>query len=260
MSWRTWLIVLALGATGIPALRADEKTVRQELDVALQRYDALLQQSFALPVKSPEVNALISQQVAAATQQAVGFALPVSISYFTYLYTPTGSQIKVHLADVAPAQAEFVEKQANQMIQGTGVGQALETIAFDALKEGILYLKAQRAACALQKESPALADFSLNGGNQEFMPGLQLKETWFRFDRAAKAVTAIQFRFTNGKSMLARVKYTDVKLPGGAIVPVPAQAEVTQDALVVQDGVTIPPKVTVQYGKCTFRGAADSGG
>lgn len=260
MKWHVWLTALALGAAGVGALRADEATVREELDASLRRYGTLLQQSFSLPVKSQEVSTLISQQVAAATQQAMGIPLQVNISHFTYTYTPTGGQIKAHLAGLAPAQAEFMEKQANQLIQGSAVGQMLETIAFDALKEGILYLNAQKATAVLQKESPATADFSLSGSNQQLLPGLLLKETWFRLDRGAKTVTAIQFRFTNGKSMLARVKYVEVRLPSGATVPVPALAEITQDALTTQGGVTVPPKVTVQYGKCTFVGATAVGG
>ena len=255
MKWHVWLTVLALGTTGVGGLRADEATVRQELAASLLRYETLLQQSFTLPVKSQEVNTLISQQVAAATQQALGIPLQVNISHFTYTYTPKGSQIKAHLAGMAPAQAEFMEKQANQLIQGSAVGRMLETIAFDALKEGILYLNAQQATCVLQKETAAIADFSLGGSNQQLLPGLSLKETWFRFDRAAKALTGIQFRFTNGTTMLARVKYAEVRLPNGATVPVPALAEITQDALTTpQGGVTIPPKVTVQYGTCTFAG------
>ena len=133
--------------------------------------------------------------------------------------------------------------------------QMLETIAFDALKEGILYLNAQKASCVLQKESPTTADFSLNGANQQLLPGLLLKETWFRFDRATKAVTGIQFSFTNGKTMLARVKYVEARLPSGATVPVPSLAEITQDAIATpQQGVNVPKKVTVQYGKCVFAG------
>jgi hypothetical protein len=265
MRWHLWLVVLALGAADVGGVRADEKTVRQELDASLKRYETLFQQSFSLPVKSQEVSALISQQVLAATK-AMGFPLQVNISYFTYTYTPASGQAKargqigVHLADMAPAQAEAMERQANQLIQGSAVGQALEMIAFDALKEGILYLSAQKTACVLQKETPAAADFTLDGASQQFMPGLSLKETWFRYDRAAKAVTGIQFRFTNGKSILARVKVADVRLPSGATVPVPSLAEITQDALTTpQEGVTVPPKVTVQYGKCTFAGAAPAG-
>lgn len=266
MRRHVWLTVLAVGAAAAGSARADEKTVRQELDASLKRYEALFQQSFALPVKSQEVNALISQQVAAATKQALGIPLQVNISHFTYTHTPAVGQAKahgeitVHLADLPPAQAEAMEKQANQLIQGSAVGQVLETIAFDALKQGILYLNAAKATCVLQKEAPAAADFSLTGANQQLLPGLLLKETWFRFDRAAKAVTGIQFRFTNGTSILARVKYAETRLPTGATVPVPSLAEITQDALTTpQQGVTVPPKVTVQYGKCTFAGATAAG-
>jgi hypothetical protein len=256
MKWHLRQTVLALSVAAVGGLRADEKAVRQELDTTLQRYDTLLQQSFALPFKSPEISALLSQQVAAATQQTLGIPLQVSISHFTYTYTPKGSQIKAHLADLPAAQADLMEKQANQLIQGSAVGQMLETIAFDALKEGVLYLNAQKATCALRKELPATADFSVSGSNQQLLPGLQLKETWFRFDRTAKAVTMLQFNFTNGTSMQARLKYVDMPVAGGASVPVPAQAEITQDAITTpQQGVTVPKKLTVQYGKCVFAAA-----
>gem|GEM_PF-3399343 len=252
--WMKRLLAVLLGMVGWCACQADEATVRAELDACLKRYDALFQQSFDLAVRSPEVNALISQQVAAATEQAIGFPLQVKIDYFTYRYTPTAATIVTHLADVPPAQAQAMEAQANQMIRGSAIGQALEVIAFDALKEGVLYLKEKKAQAVLAKEAPGAADFSLAGANQELMTGLQLKETWFRFDRAAKAITGIQFRFTNGKAMMARVKYGDAALPGGGTVPVPVQAELTQDALSApQGGVTIPPKLNVQYGKCAFK-------
>lgn len=261
MTWQVWLTALTLGAVGMGTLRADEKTVRQELGAALKRYETLFQQSFSIPVKSPEINALISQQVAIATRQAMGIPLQVNLSHFTYTYTPVVGQIKVHLADLAPAQAEFMEKQANQLIQGSALGQVLELVAFDALKEGILGLNTQKATCVLRRELPASADFALPGGNRQLLPGLLLKESLFRFDRAAKAVTMLQFSFTNGTSMLARVKYVEVRLPSGASVPVPALAEITQDAMTTpQQGVTVPPKVTVQYGKCAFGGAAATGG
>lgn len=261
MTWHVRLTVLALGVAGMGALRADEQTVRQELDAALKRYGTLLQQSFSLPVKCPEISALISQQVAATTQQALGIPLQVTVSHFTYTYTPKASQIKVHLADLPPAQAELMEKQANQFIQGSAVGQVLEAVAFDALKEGILYLGDQKATCALRKELPASADFSLGGSNQQVLPGLQLKEAWFRLDRAAKAITMIQFNFTNGTSLQARLKYVDTRLPSGVTVPVPAQAEITQDAVTTpQQGVKIPTKLAVQYGKCVFAAAPATGG
>lgn len=247
-------LAILLGVLGCGACRADEAAVRSELDACMKRYETLFQQSFDLAVRSPEVNTLISQQVASATQQAIGFPLQVKIDYFTYRYTPTAATVLTHLADVPPAQAQAMEAQANQMIQGSAIGQALEVIAFDALKEGVLCLKEKRAQATLQKETPATADFSLPGANQELMTGLQLKETWFRFDRAAKAITGIQFRFTNGKSMMARVKYGDVALPAGGTVPIPALAELTQDALTApQGGVAIPPKLSVQYGKCAFK-------
>jgi hypothetical protein len=249
--------VVALASLALGAIRADEAAVRHELDACLKRYDTLFKQSFELPVQSQEVSALISQQVATATQKAIGFPLQVKISYFTYVHSPTAARVLVHLADVQPAQKEAMEKQANQMVQGSPIEQALEVIAFDALKEGVLYLNERKAQAVLQKETPATADFSLAGANQELLPGLQLKETWFRFDRAAKAVTGIQFRFANGKSMMARVKYADAALPSGGTVPVPSQAELTQDALTSpQGGVTVPPKLMVQYGKCAFRPAA----
>lgn len=253
MKWQGWLTLLALGALCVGGLRADEKTVRQELDASLKRYGTLFQQSFSLPLASQEVSTLISQQVAAA---AMGLPVQVNISSFTYTHTPTASRIKVHLADLPPNQAEFMEKQANQVIRDSGVGQVLETIAFDALKEGVLCLNAQKAACVLRKDVPASADFSLSGSNQEVLPGLLLKEAWFRLDRAAKAVTMIQFNFANGTSMQARMKYVEVRAPGGVSVPIPALAEITQDAITTpQQGVAIPRKVTVKYGKCTFAGA-----
>ena len=136
MRWHVWLAVLTLGVASVGSVRADEKTVRQELDASLKRYQTLFQQSFSLPVQSPEVSTLISQQVAAATQQALGFALQVNISHFTYTHTPASGQnkargqIKAHLADLPPAQAELMEKQADQLIQNSAVGQVLETIAF----------------------------------------------------------------------------------------------------------------------------------
>lgn len=261
MRWTCWLTTLTFGLTCLCPAHADEKAARQELEAALKRYEALFLQSFSLPVQSREVNSLISQQVAAATQQALGIPLQVTISHFTYTYTPKASQIKVHLADLPAAQADAMEKQANQFIQGSAVGQVLETIAFGALKEGILYLDAQKATCALRKETPAAADFSLTGGNQQLLPGLTLKETWFRLDRTTKTVSGIQFNFTNGTSMLARVQYVEVRLPSGATVPMPSLAEVTQDAVSApQQGVTVPKKVTVQYGKCAFAGAGSAGG
>jgi hypothetical protein len=255
-SMKRSMVMAVLGAAGFCACQADEATVRKELDLSLKRYEALFQQSFDLPVKSPEVSTLISQQVAAATQKALGFPLQVKISHFTYSYSPTAARIVAHLAEVPPAQAEAMEKQANQMMQGAGIDKVLEVIAFDALKEGVLYLTTQKAQAVLQKETEALADFSLAGTNQQLMPGLQLKETWFRFDRAAKAISGIQFRFSNGTSMMARIKYAEAALPGGSTVPMPSAAELTQDAITTpQGGVTVPPKLTVQYGKCTFKPA-----
>lgn len=262
MKWRLAAgMALALGLAGACLGRADEATVRKELDGCLRRYDALFRQSFSLAVRSPEVNTLISQQVAQATQQAIGFPLQVTISHFTYSYTPAASQVTAHLANLPAAQADAIENQANQMIQGSVVGQMLEVVAFDALKEGITYLSTRKAQCALRKETPATADFSLDGGNQQLLPGLQLKQAWFRFDRAAKAITAIQFQFGNGTTMTARVKYADTAMPAGGTAPVPALAEITQNALAApQNGVAIPQKVTVQYGKCTFGAAASAGG
>ena len=250
-------LLLAVGLGGLAGVKADEATARQELDACLTRCNALLRQSFTLPVKSPEINALISQQVSQKTQQAFGNPLQITVSHFTYTHAATGGTIYTHLSNLPAAQAEMMEKQANQLIQGSAVGQMLEVVAFDALKEGILYLNAQKAQCVLRKETPEAVDFSLSGGNQELMPGLQLKESWFRLDRKAKAVTGIQFRFANGKSMMARVMYAEVRLPGGGSAPVPKTAEITQDALTTpQDGVTVPAKVTVQYGACTFLPAA----
>lgn len=254
-------MVLALSLVGAGSGQADEATVRKELDTCLRRYDALFRQTFALPVTSPEINRLLSQQVAQATQQAIGFPLQVTISHFTYAYTPTAAQITAHLADLPAAQADAMEKQANQLIQGSAVGQVLELVAFDALKEGITYLAARKAQCVLRQETPAAADFSLDGANQQLIPGLQLKETWFRFDRTAKAVTGIQFRFTSGTSLMARIRYADAALPVGGTAPVPVAAEVTQNALTTpQNGVPVPQKVTVQYGKCTFKMAAAATG
>lgn len=256
MHWRA-LAFAAMAAVGTAL--ADEAAVRKELDACLKRYEALFQASFDLPVRSPEVSALISQQVAQATQKAFGFPLQLKISHFTYGYTPAAARVTVHLADVPPAQAEAMEKQANQMVQGTPLGQALEAIAFSALKEGIGYLGAHKAQAVLRKETPAVADFSLPGGNQQLMSGLQLKETWFRFDREARAVTGIQFAFTNGTSMMVRVKYAETALPGGGTVPIPAQAELTQNVFTAPtEGVAVPPKMTVQYGKCAFRAGASA--
>jgi len=232
---------------------ADEATARRELAASLSRQEALFRQSFSLPVTSPEVNALLSAEIARNTQ-AIGMPMQLTISHFTYDHAPAQSRIALHLANLAPAQAEFMERQANQMIQGSGIDDALKLVALDAFKEGLAFLSARQGASQLRNETPAVADFSVDGGQQELMPGLTLSEVWFRFERQVKAITAIQFRFSNGRKLMARMRYTEAALPGGGTVPVPAAAEITQDAMTApQDGVTIPPKVTLRYGTCTFR-------
>ncbi|MBN2452429.1 MAG: hypothetical protein JXR77_18735 [Lentisphaeria bacterium] len=246
-------VCLILGGVR-PLLRGDEATVRKELDSVLDAYGVLFQQSFALPVKCPEVNVLLSQQLAAVTRKAFGVPLQLTISHFTYTAMPQGNSVQVHLADVSPQQKQAMEQQANALVKGPPIGPFLEAISFAALREGVQALARRRSACELKKETAETADFRLGGNNQEVMPGLQLQETWFRFDRKAGALTGLAFRFANGSTMNVRLDSSHAVTPKGVSVPVPTQAQITQDALETgPGGMSIPAKLTVTYGKPTFR-------
>jgi len=251
---RAFAVVL-VSSGFLQALLADEAAVRLDLDAALGRYERLFAQSFELPFKSTEISAFITRMVAEATQKSVGFPLQVNVSHFTYTRQGKTRAIAAHLADLPPQQKAQMEQQANQLLAGTDAARILQGIAFDALQEGISYLQTERKDCQVKQETAETADVMVLGAKQQIMPGLELRESWFRLDRKAKTITGINFVFTNGANMLVRLRYRDLALPGGTPVPVPAEMLIKQNALETVDGQKLPSKITVQYCTCTLKPA-----
>lgn len=246
------ILSIGLGSGGICI--ADETEARQDLDTIVARYETLFQQKFRVNVKSPEVNAVLKNQIAQMTQKMFGIPLQLDIDYFTFFYNQGKSMVRVSLANVPEQQKKQMEEQANQMLKTSPLGAFIEALAYDSLKQGVAYLKGNQQQCALKKETPELADFMFNANGQQLMQGLTLSEAWFRLDRKNKTIDGIHFTSGNGGSMLIRMTQESMTIPGsGTVVPVLSKTTIKQSVLQNgPNGVSLPADITVAYGDYVF--------
>jgi len=235
-------------------LSGDEASAKKDLEMVLKRYDTLFQQKFQVNVKCPEVSAILKKKIAQATEAMFGFPLQVDIDYFILSYDRGKCQVRASLANVPPAQKKQMEQQANQLLQGSPVGSLVKGLAYDALRKGTVYLKDNKERCKLQKETDEVIDFLVNGEGQQVMQGLTLKNGWFRIDRKQKVIYGIKFTFSNDTSMLIRMKYREVPLPGKkVVVPVLTKLTIKQDALrKVEKETELPAQLSVVYSAFKF--------
>ncbi len=125
----------------------------------------------------------------------------------------------------------------------------MRALCYDALRQGVAYLREHKGQCIVKKETDRVVDFLVDAGKQEVTEGLTLQSAWFRIDRAAKVISGILFTFDNGKTMLIKMTHADASVPG-ATGPVPTltRATVKQTALQDPEGkIELPPQLTVTY-------------
>lgn len=217
------------------------------VDQAVATLEALFSRKFQARLRSPELQALLEQQVAAQSAR-MGMPLAVQISHFMLRRQGDESLCTLVLTQETPMR-EMLEPQANQMLEGLGLSRLLAGASFDALAEGARVLKAGReqGKLSVSQETAEALDLSIGFSGQTLLPGFKLSQGLFRISKAQGLLTAVQLQDEAGKMLKAMVTYQEVKA-----LACPATMELRHNLGPAVGGVALPPAMKITFDQYRF--------
>jgi hypothetical protein len=247
---------LALLAFAAPRSRAEDDP-KAQLEHTLERYELFFLQSFTVNVKSPEINALITQIAAAAKKMSI--PLRINVDHFIFDYRNGKTTITVSLANVPPQAKSKMEAEANKLIRTTSLGKFLTTITYESIKKGIDFLSENKELVTVKKNTADYVDFFIKGRDQTFGSNLKLKGLMFRMDRKMYVISAFRFTFDGNRSLLVRLAYKNSKLPeSGLYVPALSKTFISQSGILNPGkGMKILQRATIYYWNYHYRKAEE---
>lgn len=244
------LAIVVLLSLCLTAFALDDQD-KELLNKAADSYDRLFTKTFSVNMASPEIAQFLQTAVANASKQ-MGFPVIINIKHFVFSAKDGRFSTKAVLNVPDEQMRQMMEQQANQLLESSGMAQALADMTLGALAKASGFLK-NHDQLNMEKSDQAVALFSVKAPTEKLIGNLEMTKGLFKVSKDSCVIPEFRFDFSDGSAVWVQLRHDAVTPTGqGDAIQCPVMMIVSQTLKLAPGGQPIPQRITLAYSNYQF--------